>query len=360
MRKNKNEFKIGNKLVGEGQQAFIVAELSANHLQKYDLAVKTIKAIKKAGADAVKLQTFTPESITLNPQSLTLKNLNSYFKKKSKGLWKGLTSYELFKKAYMPWQWQPKLKKLAESLDLICFSTPFDHEAVEFLDKINVAAYKIASPEITDIPLIENIALRGKPVIISTGIATLKEIGEAVNACQRKKNLKIALLKCNPVYPSPLDEINLRAIPTLKKKFNTIVGLSDHSLSAAVAVGAVVLGASIVEKHFILKRDLVGPDAAFSLEPEEFSQMVNQIREVEKALGSGKYILIGKTKKERECRRSLYAVKDIKKGETFSKDNIRSIRPAGGLQPKYLKKIFGKKVKKNIKKGMPLKWSFIK
>lgn len=353
------KLKIGNRLIGRHQPVFIVAELSGNHLQKYDLAIKTLKEIKKAGADAVKLQTYSADSITLDPQTITLKNPHKYFKKKSAGIWKGKTSYELFQQACTPWEWQPKLKKFAESLGLICFSSPFDYQAVEFCAKLKMPAYKVASPEITDIPLIEHMASKGKPMIISTGIAKLNEIEEAIEACRRMNNNKIVLLKCSAAYPTPLEEINLRTIASLNKIFGTIVGLSDHSLTISIPIAAVVLGAKIIEKHFIIKRSLGGPDAAFSLEGNEFQQMVKVIREVEKSLGNGVYQLTGKTKKERACARSLFVSNDINIGEQFRLSNIRSIRPADGLHTRYLKEILGKKARKNIKKGTPLEWDLI-
>jgi len=344
MRRHKNILK-SNKV-------FIIAELSANHNQNFDLAVKTIKAMKEAGADAVKLQTYTPNTITIDCD-------NEYFQIKE-GLWRGKTLYQLYQEAYTPWEWQPKLKKIAEDLGLICFSSAFDKTSVDFLEKMNVPAYKVASFEITDIPLIEYIASKGKPVIISTGIATLSDIEEAVNACKRMGNDQVALLKCTSAYPAPIEDANLLTIPNMKETFGTIVGLSDHTLGSSVAIASVALGAKLVEKHFILDRNLGGPDSAFSMEPEEFKQMVKSIREVEKALGKVTYDLTEKQKKSRELSRSLFVVKDIKKGEVFTEDNVRSIRPGYGLEPKYLKDILGKRAKKNIKKFTQLKWEMIK
>jgi pseudaminic acid synthase len=341
--------KIAKRTIGETQPVFIVAELSCNHLQKYDLAVKTIKAIKKAGADAIKLQTFTPDSLSLNIK-------NKYFQKKKEGLWKGMTSYEIFQKAYTSWEWQPKLKKIAEKLDLICFSTPFDKKAVDFLEKINIPAYKIGSLEITDIPLIEYTASKQKPMLISTGIATKADIKEAIKACKRVGNNKIILLKCVSNYPTPLEEVNLKTIPRMKKTFKVIVGLSDHTLANTTTIAAVALGAKVIEKHFILKRSLKSLDAVFSLEADEFRQMVNSVREVEKALGNETITLTAGMKKARRSAKSLFVVKNIKKGEIFTEDNVRPIRPNNGLPPKYLKNILGKKGKANIKKGTPLSW----
>lgn len=344
--------KIADKKIGEEHPTFIVAELSANHLQNFDLAVKTIKAAKKAGADAIKLQTYTPDTITIDCD-------NEYFKIKQGTLWDGKTLYQLYKEAYTPWEWQQKLKKLAEDLGLVFFSTPFDKTAVDFLNEMNVPAYKVASFEITDIPLIEYIASKGKPIIISTGIATLCDIEEAVNACRRMGNDNIILMKCTSAYPTPLEEVNLRAIPNLAETFKTIVGLSDHTLTISIPIAAVTLGARVIEKHFILDRKLNSPDAAFSLEPKEFKAMVEGIREVEKALGEVNYELTEKAKKSKIFTRSLFAVKNIKAGEKFTEENVRSIRPGYGMHPKYLKDILGKKARRDIKRGTPLNWSMV-
>jgi pseudaminic acid synthase len=340
---------IGSKKIGNGYSIFIIAEMSANHLQKFDNAVKLIKAAKEAGADAIKLQTYTPDTITIDCD-------NEYFQIKQGTLWDGQSLYELYKKAYTPWEWQPKLKEIAESEGLICFSSVFDKTAVDFLEEINVPAYKIASFEITDIPLIEYVASKGKPVIISTGIATLSDIEEAVNACKRMGNEQIVLLKCTSAYPAPLEEINLNTIPNLANTFKTVVGLSDHTLGISVPIASVALGACIIEKHLTLDRKLGGPDAAFSLEPAEFKAMVKSVREVEKALGEVSYELTEKMKKSRELSRSLFVIKDMKAGETFTEENIHSIRPGYGLPPKYLKEILGKHATQNIKKGSPLSW----
>lgn len=345
-------FVIGNKSIGKNWPVFIVAELSVNHLQNFRLAIKTIKAIKESGADAVKLQTFTPDTITLDCD-------NEYFKIRHGTLWDGRSFYELYRKAYMPWEWQPKLKEIAQDLGLICFSTPFDKTAVDFLEKIDTPAYKIASFEITDISLIEHTASKNKPVIISTGIATRQDIKDAIAACRRKGNNQIALLKCTSAYPAPLDEVNLKMIPRLQKDFRCIVGLSDHALGISTSIAAVALGAKIIEKHFILNRDLGGADAVFSLEPEEFKKMVLSIRQAEIALGGVTYSLSGSAKKSRIFSRSLFAVKDIKAGEVFTEKNIKSIRPGYGLPPRYLNEILTKKAKKAIKKGTPLIWKLI-
>ena len=344
---------IKNKKIGKNFPVFIIAELSANHLQKFDYAVKLIKEAKEAGADAVKLQTYTPDTMTIDCN-------NEYFRIKQGTLWDGKTFYQLYKEAYTPWEWQPKLKEIAESEGLICFSSVFDKSAVDFLEEIDVPAYKIASFEITDIPLIEYVASKGKPVIISTGIAILSDIEEAVSACKRMGNNQIALLKCVSAYPTPLEDVNLRTIPNLAETFKTVVGLSDHTLSISVPIASVALGASIIEKHLTLDRKLGGPDAAFSLEPAEFKTMVKSVREVEKALGKVSYDLTEKMKRSRELSRSIFVVKNIKGGEVFTAENIRSIRPSYGLHPKYLKEILGKQAACDIKKGTPLKWELIK
>jgi len=308
--------------------------------------------MKESGADAVKLQTYTPDTITIDSD-------NEYFQIDQGTLWDGKTLYQLYQEAYTPWEWQPKLKKVAAKLGLICFSSPFDRTSVDFLEEMNVPAYKVASFEITDIPLIEYIASKGKPVIISTGIATLADIEEAVHACKRMGNDQIALLKCTSAYPAPLEESNLRTISNLADTFNTVVGLSDHTLGISAPIASVALGAKIIEKHFILDRTMGGPDAAFSMEPDEFRSMVEAVREVEKALGTVNYDLTEKTRKSREFSRSLFVVEDIKSGESLTEENVRSIRPGFGLHPRYLGHIIGKKARNGIKKGTPLEWILI-
>lgn len=346
------DFKIDKREIGEEQPVFIIAELSANHLGDFDLAVETIKAMKDSGADAVKMQTYTPDTLTIDCD-------NDYFKIKQDTLWDSSTFYQLYRDAYMPWEWQPKLKKIAEKLGLHVFSSPFDKTSVDFLEDMDTPAYKIASFEITDIPLIEYVASTSKPVIISTGIAELCDIELAVKTCKKEGNDQIALLKCTSSYPAPLEEINLNTISNLKKTFNTVVGLSDHTLGNSVSIGAVALGAKIIEKHFILDRSMGGPDAEFSLQPAEFKNMVSSIREVEKALGTVSYELTEKTKSNKNFSRSLFVVKDIKKGEKFTESNLKSIRPGFGLHPKYLNSVIGKKANKDILKGTPLNWNLL-
>ncbi len=345
-------FKIGNREIGGDNPVFIIAELSANHNQDFEIAVKTIKAAKKAGADAIKLQTYTADTITIDSDK-------EYFKIKQGTVWDGETFYNLYKKAYTPWEWQPKLKKIAEDEGLICFSSPFDKTAVDFLEEMKVPAYKVASFEITDISLIKYMASKGKPMIISTGIAILSDIEMAIEACKSVGNNEIAILKCTSSYPAPLEDINLKTIPNIKETFEVEVGLSDHTLGASVPIGAVSLGAKIIEKHIILDKKIGGPDAGFSLDPKEFEEMVKSVREIEKALGKVDYTLSENRQKSREFARSLFVVEDIKKGEIFTEKNIRSIRPGYGLAPIELYKIIGKKARKNIEKGTPTSWDLI-
>lgn len=331
------------------KNTFIVAELSANHNHNFDLAVKTIHAMAEAGADAVKVQTYKPESLTIN--------LNTgYFAPRKDGLWKGYTPWELYNEASMPYEWQSKLKKIAENLGLLFFSSPFDKEGIDFLESINVPIYKIASLEITDIPLIEYAASKGKPMIISTGVADNEDIQLALNTCFKTGNNQITLLKCTSQYPATIEDANLQTIPDMKKRFGVEVGVSDHTMGNLVPIVAVSLGAKVIEKHFILDRKLGGPDSAFSMEPEEFKEMVKTVRQTEAALGKVTYKV---SENDRNRRRSLFVVKDIKAGEPFTDENIRSIRPGYGLHPKYLKKILGKKAKTDIKRGTPLKWEDI-
>ncbi len=337
--------------LGNNKNVFIVAELSANHNQKIEVAINTIKAAKKAGADAIKLQTYKPETITIDCD-------NDYFKIKE-GPWKGKTLYELYKEAYTPWKWHEELFNVAREEGLICFSTPFDKTAVDFLEKLNNPIYKIASFEIQDIPLIEYAASKGKPMIISTGIAELEDINLAVKTCREAGNNDITLLKCTSAYPAPIEEANLATIHNLKETFGVEAGLSDHTLGITVPVVATTLGARVIEKHFILDKSIGGPDASFSLDYEEFSTMVKAVREAEKAIGKVNYEISEKVNKNKVFGRSLFAVKDIKAGEAFTEKNVRPIRPGYGLHPKYLKVVIGKKASIDIKKGKPLNLSLI-
>lgn len=344
--------KIKDKRIGSNEPTFIIAELSANHMNDFDVAVKTIEAIKESGADAVKFQTYSPDTITIDCN-------NEYFQIKQGTIWDGQVLYDLYEDAYMPWAWQPKLKKIAENLGLIVFSSPFDKTSVDFLEDMDVPAYKIASYEITDIPLIEYVASKGKPIIISTGIASLEDIELAIQTCLDAGNNQIAILKCTSSYPSPFEEINLNTIPALEKKFNIVVGLSDHTMGCEVAIAGVSLGAKIVEKHFILDRNMNTPDSEFSMEPHEFKEMVESIRNVEKALGNDNFELTEKMIINQDFSRSLFVVKDINAGEIVTEDNVRSIRPGFGLHPKYLKEILGKKVNKDLKKGTPFELFYV-
>ena len=345
------QISINNRKISGKETVFVVAELSANHNQKYDRAVETIKAMKDAGADAVKLQTYTPDTLTIDSQ-------DEMFLKKD-GLWKGKTLYELYKQAYTPWEWQPQLKKIANDLGMDLFSTPFDHTAVDFLEKMDVPAYKIASFELVDILLLRKIAQTGKPIIMSTGMATLAEIDEAVSAIREAGSSQLALLKCTSAYPADPAEMNLRTIPHMAEAFGLPVGLSDHTLGIAVPVAAVALGACIIEKHFTLSRREPGPDSAFSLEPHEFKEMVDAIRTAEKALGEVSYEITEKQKESRLFRRSLFVVKDMKKGEEFTEENVRSIRPGYGLHARYLDQVIGRQASRDIQRGIPLEWDMV-
>ncbi len=334
------------------KNVYIIAELSANHEQNYDLAARTIEAMKKAGADAVKLQTYTPDSLTLDCDK-------PWFQTRKSSLWAGQKMYDLYKKGMTPYEWHPKLQQVAKDFGLDFFSSPFDLEAVDFLESLDVPAYKIASPEITDIPLIKKCADTGKPVIISTGAATEEDIELAVKTCREAGNNQIALLKCTSAYPTPYNEVNLKLIPKLKDRFGTVVGLSDHTLGIEIPIASVVLGARIIEKHFILSRNSNGLDKEFSLEPQEFKAMVNAVRHIEEAMGDGSFKLTPKMENALKIRRSLFAVKDIKKGEKFTSDNIKSIRPGLGMHPKYYYDILGKTAKQDLEKGTPLSWDLI-
>jgi len=337
---------INKHYIGKEQSVYIIAEMSANHNQNFDEAVKIIEAAKQAGADAVKLQTYTPDTITINCS-------NEYFRIKGT-IWEGKNLYDLYKEAYTPWEWQPKLMKIANELGMDLFSSPFDHTAVDFLEKMDVPAYKVASFEVVDIPLLRKIAKTGKPIIMSTGMATLDEIDEAVKTIREAGGDQLALMKCTSAYPAPPDEMNLRTIPHLAEAFGVPTGLSDHTLGIAVPVAAVALGACIIEKHFTLSREVQGPDSAFSLEPDEFRWMVDAIRTAEKALGKLSYEVTEKQKESRVFRRSLFVVKDINQGEVFTEENVRSIRPGYGLHTRYLDKVIGKNASRDIVAGEPL------
>ena len=339
---------INSRQISKGKATYIIAEMSGNHNQDFNQAVKIIEAAKEAGADAVKLQTYTPDTITIDCD-------NEFFRIKGT-IWEGKTLYDLYREAYTPWEWQPQLKKIANDLGMDLFSTPFDHTAVDFLEKMDVPVYKVASFELVDLPLLRKIAQTGKPIIMSTGMATLTEIDEAVQTIKNAGGNQLALLKCTSAYPAPPEEMNLRTIPHLAEAFCVPVGLSDHTLGSAVSVAAVSLGACIVEKHFTLSRKDPGPDSTFSSEPHEFKEMVKAIRVTEEALGKVSYEITEKQRESRVFRRSLFVVKDIKEGERFTEENVRSIRPGYGLHTRYLEVILGRKAKNDIAKGTPLSW----
>jgi pseudaminic acid synthase len=342
---------ISSRKIGIGYPVYIVAEMSANHNHNFDQAIRIIEAAKEAGADAIKLQTYSPDTMTIDVH-------NKFFQIKGT-VWEGKNLYDLYGEAYTPWEWQPKLKKIAEKLKIDLFSSPFDQTAVDYLVKLDMPAYKIASFELVDLPLIRHIAETGKPVIMSTGLASLAEIDEAVKIFREAGGNQIALLKCTSAYPAPLEEMNLRTIPHLAEVFDVPVGISDHTIGIEAAIAAVALGACIVEKHFTLSRHFYGPDSSFSIEPEELKALVKAIRRTEKALGS---ICFGTTEQERSSlvfRRSLFVVKDIEANEEFTEENVRSIRPGFGLHTRHLKEVIGCKAKTYIPKGSPLDWNMI-
>ena len=336
----------------EKDGVYIVAELSANHNGSLEIAKESIKVAKEIGANAVKLQTYTPDSLTLNCNK-------EDFIIKGGTLWDGKTLYQLYKEAMTPWEWHEELFNYAKEIGIDIFSTPFDKTAVDFLEQFNPIAYKIASFEITDYELVRYTASKGKPIIISTGIATIEEIQDVVEICRSVGNNDIILLKCTSAYPAPLEDANLARIPNLAQTFGVVAGFSDHTLGTTAPIVATTLGAKVIEKHFILDKSLGGPDAAFSLDKEEFAQMVKAVRDTEKLIGKIDYSLNEKRKKSRQFARSLYVAKDIKKGEIFTKENVRSVRPGYGLHPKYLPQVLGRKARKDIEKGTPLSFDLI-
>jgi pseudaminic acid synthase len=335
--------KVGNTIIDLKSRSLIIAELSANHNGDIDIALETIRAAKRAGADCIKLQTYTADTITIDSDK------DDFLIKGT--IWEGKNLYQLYQEAYTPWEWHQQLFAEAERQGLICFSSPFDKSSVDFLEKLNVPAYKIASFEITDIPLIEYVASKGKPVIISTGIATLEDIELALDACRRAGNNQIALLKCTSSYPAPIDEANMAMIKDFSERFGVIAGLSDHTMGSTVPVVATCFGAKIIEKHFILDRAIGGPDASFSMNEQEFTEMVKSVREAEKAIGVVDYNLTEKQIEGRDFCRSLYVVKDIKAGDLITEKNVRSIRPGFGLHPKYYYQSLGTIANRNFQKG---------
>ncbi len=342
---------INGRRIGPGEPVYIIAEISANHGQSFAQAVELIRAAKSCGADAVKLQTYTADTLTLDCDK-------EHFKIRGT-LWDGRTLHELYREAFTPWEWQPRLKKIAESLGLTLFSTPFDASAVDFLQAMEVPAHKIASFESCDIGLLRKVAATGKPVIASTGMATLAEIDEMVRTLRAGGAEQIALLKCTSAYPAPPEEMNLRTIPHLAEAFAAPVGLSDHTLGAIAPVTAVALGACIIEKHFTRARAAGGPDSAFSLEPREFRAMVEGVRDAERMLGRIDYGLTPAEEKSRAFRRSLFVTADMRAGELFTRDNLRSIRPSGGLHTRHLEEVLGRAASRDIERGTPLSWSLV-
>lgn len=342
-------FQIGSRTVGAGSPTFIVAELSGNHNQDYNRALELVHAAKEAGADAIKLQTYTADTITIDCD-------DPCFQINEGTIWDGMTLYKLYQEAYTPWEWQPRLMEEANKFGMECFSSPFDLTSVDFLEEMKVPAYKIASYEINDIPLIRKVARLHKPIIFATGIAYPEDIRMALNVCKEEGNEDIFLLKCVSSYPTPYEEVHLNVIPTLADNYGCQVGLSDHTMGTAVATGSIALGSKMVEKHLTLRRSDGGPDSAFSMEPEEFAKMVQDIRILEKALGNSEYRLTKTQELEHGGSRSLFVVKDIAAGELLTPDNIRSIRPGNGLHTMHYEEVLGKKAVRNLKKGTPLQW----
>jgi pseudaminic acid synthase len=342
---------IGNFTIDDKSPVFIIAELSANHNGSLDNALETIKAAKRAGADCIKLQTYTADTITLDSdkEDFVIKGT----------IWDGKKLHTLYQEAYTPWEWHEQIYRVAKEEGLICFSSPFDNTAVDLLESLHSPAYKIASFEITDIPLIEYVASKGKPVIISTGIAQQEDIELALDACHRMGNYDIALLKCTSSYPAPIEEANMCMLKDLAERYNVISGLSDHTMGSTVPIVATVFGAKIIEKHFIIDRSIGGPDASFSMNEEEFTAMVKAVREAEKASGVVDYTLTEKQAKGRDFSRSLYIAENIKAGEIFTDKNLRSVRPGFGLHPKYFNEIIGKKSNQDLEKGTPMKLNYI-
>ena len=336
--------KIGHQKFDKASNTFIIAELSANHGGSLEVALETVRGAKRAGADAIKLQTYKPETITLRCDK-------EDFVVSGRTIWDGRTLYDLYQEAHTPWEWHKEIFECAEQEGLVCFSSPFDKTAVDFLETLNVPAFKIASFEITDIPLIKYAASKGKPMILSTGIATLEDIELALHACRESGATEIALLKCTSSYPAPIEQANLRMIQEFERRFNVVPGLSDHTLGATVPILSVAMGAKIIEKHFILDKSIGGPDASFSLDEGEFRDMVDAVRLAEKALGQVSFELTEKQKQGRSFSRSLYVSKDIKKGARFTEENVRSVRPGFGAHPKHLNDIIGKEASADLQAG---------
>ncbi|MBI5447034.1 MAG: pseudaminic acid synthase [Deltaproteobacteria bacterium] len=344
--------RINGRAIGPGQPVYVVAEMSANHRQSFDHAAALVRAAKDVGADAVKLQTYTPDTLTIDSDGSAFRI--------DQAAWAGRTLYDVYSEGAMPWEWQPRLKKLAEELDLELFSTPFDPTAVEFLEGMRVAAHKVASFEIVDLPLLRRIGETGKPVLLSTGMASVGEIDEAVRTLRQAGTDQVVLLKCTSAYPAPPEEMNLRTIPSMAETFGLPVGLSDHSFDPAVPAVAVALGACLLEKHLTLSRADGGPDSSFSLEPEEFRRVVRSVRTAEKALGE---VCFGPSPSEAGSvgfRRSLFLVRDLREGELFTAENVRSVRPGQGLAPRYLELVVGRRAARDLTGGTPLTWDAVR
>lgn len=344
--------RIDSTDINKHSKVFIIAELSANHNGSLQVAKETVRAAKRAGADCIKLQTYTADTLTIDCDK------DDFLIKGT--IWEGRNYYQLYQEAYTPWEWHEELFSVAKEEGLVCFSSPFDKTAVDFLEILNVPAYKIASFEITDIPLIEYVASKGKPIILSTGIAEQADIELALDACRRMGNNDIALLKCTSSYPAPINEANMCMVKDLAERYNVISGLSDHTMGATVPIVATIFGAKIIEKHFILDRSIGGPDASFSMNEEEFTAMVKAVREAESAIGVVDYTLTEKQAKGKDFSRSLYIVENMKAGDVITEKNVRSIRPGFGMHPKYYNEILGKEVTVDLEKGDALKFLDIK
>ena len=347
-----NCLQIGGRRIGPGKPTYCVAEVSANHNQNFDEAIQIVRAAKEAGADAIKLQTYTADTITIASD-------RECFRIRGGTLWDGRNLYDLYDQAYMPWDWQPKLKQVANDLGMDLFSSAFDPTAVDFLEQMGVPAHKLASFELVDMQLIRKMAETGKPLIMSTGMASLEEIEEAVQVVRQAGAKDIVLLKCTSAYPAPPEEMNLRTIPELARRFDALVGLSDHTMGIAVPVAAVALGACIIEKHLTLSRSTPGPDSAFSLEPQEFKEMVDAVRVAERAVGEICFGCGAKEEANRSLRRSLFVVQPMQRGEAFTPVNVRSIRPGNGLHTRHLNEVLGKRAARDIERGTPLSWELV-
>ena len=343
--------RIGNREIGGSAPAYIIAEMSGNHAGNIENAKRIIHAAKEAGADCIKIQTYTADTLTID--------CNKPYFQVGAGTWDGENLYHLYQKAYTPWEWQPELKKEAEALGIDFFSTPFDKTSVDFLEKMGIEFYKIASFEIVDIPLIKYVASKGKPIIMSTGMATLGEIEDAVNAVRGQGNDQLALLRCASAYPAITDEMNLMTMKNMAEVFGVPTGLSDHSMGSVGAVTAVAMGAKIIEKHFCLDRAIENPDSSFSMNPEEFAQMVKDVRQAEKAIGQVSYGVTEQEKSSMVFRRSIFCVKDIAPGEILTEENIRVIRPGYGMAPKYYEEILGQRALQKIERGTPIEHRMI-